>query len=219
MNKIKLIDSLISISDMNLKTVVKVGNISNLSDARYCAGYGVNLLGFNLDPSQPDSISIETAKEIMGWVAVDNVVLECATLSSSEILGIIKQFDKPIVQTDDLSITQSLANESIEVIFRFFANSLSELKDMLESINSYQVKYLLIECESPAFFKEIDACIESSNAEIPILKGFGLTEEIAISTAEEKNYAGISLKGSIEEKAGYKDYDELAEILEALEDD
>ena len=29
---------------MPLKTFVKVGNITNLSDARYCAGMGVDML-------------------------------------------------------------------------------------------------------------------------------------------------------------------------------
>jgi phosphoribosylanthranilate isomerase len=31
---------------MPLKTFVKVGCITNLSDARYCAGMGVDMLGF-----------------------------------------------------------------------------------------------------------------------------------------------------------------------------
>ena len=33
---------------MPLKTIVKVGSITNLSDARYCAGMGVEMLGFNV---------------------------------------------------------------------------------------------------------------------------------------------------------------------------
>ncbi len=34
---------------MALKTIVKVGNITNLSDARYCAVMGVDMLGFCLN--------------------------------------------------------------------------------------------------------------------------------------------------------------------------
>ena len=41
-----------------LKTLIKVSNINNLSDARYCAGMGVEMLGFSMD-----ELSIEKFKE------------------------------------------------------------------------------------------------------------------------------------------------------------
>lgn len=34
---------------MALKTFVKISGVNNLSDARYCAGMGVNQLGFNIE--------------------------------------------------------------------------------------------------------------------------------------------------------------------------
>ncbi|MFM1835376.1 MAG: hypothetical protein RJA04_63, partial [Bacteroidota bacterium] len=47
-----------------LKTLVKVSAITNLSDARYCAGMGVDLLGFPLG-----KISIDQFTEIRNWLA------------------------------------------------------------------------------------------------------------------------------------------------------
>jgi phosphoribosylanthranilate isomerase len=53
---------------MALKTKVKAGNITNLSDARYCAGMGVDWLGFPADVVNPD-----TFKEITNWVTSLNM--------------------------------------------------------------------------------------------------------------------------------------------------
>ena len=52
-----------------LKTFVIVGEISNLSDARYCAGMGVDVLGFNINPVEETCVAPETLNEISGWVA------------------------------------------------------------------------------------------------------------------------------------------------------
>ena len=54
---------------MALKTFVKISAINNLSDARYCAGMGVDMLGFALEPTNPDSISPEKYTEIIGWLS------------------------------------------------------------------------------------------------------------------------------------------------------
>ena len=56
---------------MSLKTKVKAGNITNLSDARYCAGMGVDWLSFPADVVDPT-----TYKEITSWVTGPQFVLE-----------------------------------------------------------------------------------------------------------------------------------------------
>ena len=53
---------------MSLKTLVKVGGVTNLSDARYCAGMGVAILGFCPEPSRPDYVDLDKFKEITNWI-------------------------------------------------------------------------------------------------------------------------------------------------------
>ena len=60
--------------------------------------------------------------------------------------------------------------------------------------------------------------MELSN-EYPVILGFGINEQNAHSIAKELGLAGISLAGSSEIRPGFKDYDELADILEVLEVD
>ena len=47
-----------------LKTKVKVSKVTNLSEARYCAGMGVDFLSFPVSSVDP-----KTYQEITGWVA------------------------------------------------------------------------------------------------------------------------------------------------------
>ena len=180
---------------MNLKTLVKVGNISNLSDARYCAGMGVQLLGFNLDPSDPEHISLDTAREIMGWVSVDDFVFECGTMSVDEILKTKKETGVSFFQIDDPINVSKLKNADCKVI----------LKDA-EATDAHP-DYILIEDQ------------HELNSTVPILRGFDVSTDELPQILDSENYSGIALKGSIEEKPGFKDYDELADILEFLENE
>jgi phosphoribosylanthranilate isomerase len=63
---------------MSLKTKVKAGNITNLSDARYCAGMGVDWLSFPAEKVNPVKF-----KEITDWVTGPQFVLEAEALENS----------------------------------------------------------------------------------------------------------------------------------------
>jgi len=204
---------------MNLKTFVKVGSISNLSDARYCAGYGVNMLGFNLDPAQTDAISAETAGEIMGWVAVDHFVLECGNLDSTLIGKLIGNFEGAVVQVDQLSVAKDLLQKGYPVIYRMVIKDQADFYLLQKIVSSLpkELKYLLVETEIPSFFDELQNLFEGHICPVPVLKGFGNHTESIAQMIDEGIFFGIALKGSAEEKPGFKDYDELADILEVLE--
>ena len=73
---------------MSLKTFVKVGNITNLTDARYCAGMGVNQLGFNVeDPN----FTVEKFKEITGWLEGIEYVAEFDKLAADKVITAVEQ--------------------------------------------------------------------------------------------------------------------------------
>src|SRR5690606_35497353 len=54
---------------MALKSFVKISEVNNLSDARYCAGMTVDLMGFDLCKESEYFISPETFMELTGWVS------------------------------------------------------------------------------------------------------------------------------------------------------
>lgn len=56
---------------MPLKTLVKVGKITNLSDARYCAGMNVDMLGFVTVESRENYLPVKDYQDIRGWVSAE----------------------------------------------------------------------------------------------------------------------------------------------------
>jgi phosphoribosylanthranilate isomerase len=67
---------------MSLKTKVKAGNITNLHEARYCAGMGVDWLGF-----RADTVDATTFKDITNWVSGPQFVLELSEATSLESIA------------------------------------------------------------------------------------------------------------------------------------
>src|SRR5688500_2450084 len=61
---------------MPLKTIVKVSHISNLSDARYCAGMGVDMLGFRVIPGIDHYLAPELYQDIRGWISGPKIIAE-----------------------------------------------------------------------------------------------------------------------------------------------
>lgn len=200
---------------MKLRSFVKVGNISNLSDARYCAGFGVNLLGFNVDPNQEDAISWENAQEIIGWVSVEGIVLECGTMSVESILVLKELSNANYYQVDRAEIIDELISNGISIIYRIVIQDFSQIDTLSSSLQSLndEIKFVVIECDHSEWTEDLKQVLSRLSISSSILNGFDVNSQSILNTS----YDGIALKGSQEEKPGFKDYDELGDILEELE--
>ena len=75
---------------MSLKYFVKVGNVNNLSDARYCSAMGVNQVGFKLSDFGNNDSTIDNIKEIIGWINGVDTVAEFDNNDVEFINSIIK---------------------------------------------------------------------------------------------------------------------------------
>src|SRR5215218_4914417 len=64
------------------KPITYVRRVTNLSDARYCAGMGADMLGYVIDPGHVDYISPKLYQEMSGWVSGPRRVIEILTLAS-----------------------------------------------------------------------------------------------------------------------------------------
>lgn len=182
---------------MPLKTFVKVGCITNLSDARYCAGMGVDMLGFRAVESQENYIKPAQFQEIRGWIAGPLVVAEVYGLKNSNDLPAILENFKPDyleMGLEELSLFSSLPLPLILATNR---------DDILTSL-SVQPAYLL---GQKSFKTSVPLLVEAQRKEDvkPLLENIQVT--------------GIALKGGAELKPGLKDYEVLNEILELLEEE
>ena len=77
---------------MALSTIVKMSSINNLSDARYCAGMGVDLMGFCIDPTKSDFLTPLQFKEINGWISGVKAVAEIETIPVAEAKDKLKDY-------------------------------------------------------------------------------------------------------------------------------
>jgi phosphoribosylanthranilate isomerase len=195
-----------------LKTLIKVSNINNLSDARYCAGMGVEMLGFSMD-----ELSFEKFKEMCGWLAGVKVVGET---DSQDILKIIELNE--IYQPDYLEVSNFQNIAEIQKIGKplilkvDFATA--NLPALFQTTKAY-VEYFLIENSDD--FGIIDESVLSQldtwSFQYPLILGFGVKESNANDLLEQTQLSGFALRGNEEIRPGFGDSEELMNILEILE--
>ena len=198
-----------------LKTLVKVSNVTNLSDARYCAGMGVEMIGFVMDKDSVDFISPEKMKEIKSWVAGVLTVGETQSADYEEVKEFINAYEIDILQISDASLLPQIADLGKPIILKLdFAGTYFE--EYLARYSQFVEFFLADGGELSDFAKD---SLKKYSFNYPIVLDFGITTENVNQLLEELNLHGIALKGSNEIRPGSKDYDELRDILEILEID
>lgn len=206
---------------MALETFVKVSKVNNLSDARYCAGMGVDVIGFNLVPGTPNFVEPEKYKEITEWLAGVDFAGEFEGLSASEILEQLNKYNIQYLQLSDPSLISTLALQPVPVIFKI---DLEKTKDIaaisvLLEQHKEQVEYFLFESELENFDAQLQKELIQLAESFPVILGYGVTAQNVSELIHNSPIKGIGLLGEEEIRAGYKDFDKLAEILELIEVD
>jgi phosphoribosylanthranilate isomerase len=200
---------------MALQTLVKVGNITNLSDARYCAGMGVELVGFVMDKFSDDYMPAEKLKEIQSWLAGVQIVGETQSSDYDEIATLLQTYEIDLLQISDPALLPNITALGKPIILKLESDS-AYIENYLKLYNSF-VTYFLIEGQELTDFFLYH--LKEYAFDNPVILGFGITADNVQQVLKETPIKGIALKGSHEIRPGYKDYDELSEILEQLEVD
>lgn len=197
---------------MALKTFVKVSGINNLSDARYCAGMGVNQLGFNIEPNHPNYTDPDSFKELSDWVSGVEFVGELESLEVQDsIEKLISFYNIDAIQVAQIALIPEALSCNKPVIF--YTTELQEAEKAAE-LYAEKLEYILLEDE-----KASEADLKTLNSQVAVVAGANLSVETLDELISEVKPKGIGLKGGDEIRPGYKDFDELADILEALDAD
>jgi len=208
------------LSIMALSNFVYISNVNNLSDARYAAGMGVNLLGFRLDPKDEASLNPAQFSEISEWISGVKIVGEFGDSNPQEIKASLDQFAVDYLLVSDESQIHDFSMIGIPLIFRLEITN--ENKQDLESTMNFcvgTVEYFLLESKHENVNEADVNLITELATKYPIIMGYGVDTGNAKTIVGDLHLKGISLKGSPELRPGYKDFDEMADILEALEID
>ncbi len=200
---------------MALKNFVKISSISNLSDARYCAGMLVNILGFNIDNTTKNYVSVADFSEITNWVTGVPFAGEFSTCTIEDIKIAITKYTIDFIQIDQINLLEEVKKLGKSIIFRLNINKESELRQLKEKLFFLKkyAKIIIIKSENFALHTQLDNHIKDTDDNYKILKGYG------IETIQKNNqFSGLELEATEEERPGYKDYGQIMDVLELIEE-
>lgn len=205
---------------MALKTLVKVSEVNNLSDARYCAGMGVDMVGFNLNEGSDNYINPENFLAITGWLEGVKFVAEFENTLPDNLTTYLSDYSVQFIQVNKPELVNELLQSNLEIpiILKLTAkNELSVYRSVFQELGE-TVSHFLIESEKEEVISETSFNeLKHTAAQNNILVGYGIFPNNLEQILEGIKPIGIALKGGNEIRPGYKDFDELADILEELE--
>ena len=189
---------------MSLKTKVKAGNITNLSDARYCAGMGVDWLGFPAKEVTPVIF-----KEITDWVTGPQFVLE---VDSLEIMVEVSTYATSTIQISILQLSWINSIPGKDWIVTLRLSDWNKFKDELIAYKE-KIAHLIVSLDDP---QNLQTLLSSIHLHFQILVEFNGTE-YSLHEILALPIDGINISGSNEMKPGLKDFEALSSVLEELE--
>jgi phosphoribosylanthranilate isomerase len=184
-----------------LKTKVIASSISNLTDARYFAAWGVEAMGFDLR-----AVSAAQVHAFKDWISGPKVIGEFSSSEGQEVIeNAAKALGLDLIQLDVFAPKE----------WDFATDVIREV--IIENTTPEKGTYIL-KSENPRFELE---------SHLPLLKKFCTIADCYLDLnlkvdhyeiiLSEVKPAGIVLRGGAEEKVGFKSFDELDEIMEFLE--
>jgi phosphoribosylanthranilate isomerase len=193
-----------------LKTLVKVSSITNLSDARYCAGMGVDLLGFPLE-----NISLEQFTEIRNWLAGVEIVGEFSTHDADLIKSKVAEYKPDVLEIDTKVNLVAIQDIAVSKILR--VNIDTDNLPAVFAASAPYVSHFLLVGESPESLVGMEGSVEIWSAQYPIILGLEIPEADLDEWIDQSSIKGIGLKSGEEDRPGFRDFSDLMNILEKLE--
>lgn len=203
---------------MGLTIPVILNSVNNLSDARYAAGMGVDMMGFEAETGGERYVSPELFKAITSWLSGIQTVVEVTVLTPELLLTIQEHYQPDLIQFEKI---EGIDLESVSYSFiQKFTFEKGKEKESLEAIedqltNNYS--YILFELSDWSDWRLHTDFLSELNERNTILWALPIEKE-DVELIEELELKGISLKGGDEQRPGWKDLDQLIDILEALEE-
>jgi phosphoribosylanthranilate isomerase len=196
-----------------LRTTVLIRRVTNLSDARYCAGMGVEMLAFPL--TGPEALTPEAVRELSGWVSGIQLVgeIDAETHTSEEINALAEAcaLDYVLLTGNPTELQSAELNRPI----------IREITlDHLESLPMFgEVSYAILTGLTEEAFKDEHLSTRLIEAPVPVLLKVPNPTAAAVLAALEwlPTLAGLALDGGPEIRPGVRDFGPMGEALEALE--
>ncbi|MFK7948977.1 MAG: hypothetical protein AB8G11_15400 [Saprospiraceae bacterium] len=210
-----------------LKTKVKASQVTNLTDGRYFAAWEVEWIGFNFELGTSTTVDIQKMKEIRDWLEGPKFVGEFGLTNAETIRETATFLELDFVQINhftEVEIAKNIAdipiikehliladadNSEIETVFKTF---LPYVKHFLLDFTKSDIPWSAIKAGTFIDF----ALLQKICQEYSVILSVDLTTDNLTEVMETLNPYGLNLTGGEEEKVGFKSFDDIDEIIEAL---
>ena len=202
---------------MALKTKVKINRITNLTDARYCSGMYVDILGFCLEKGSPHFVSPTQFQEITGWISGIDYAAEFAEEDAYTIERTLAEYPGITwIESGDLETLVQLNSLGKKLIYRVKIEELDTLLPKTDLLREHEITLHLTSINKSLTIDN-EFIINKLSSQLNLFLGAGITPEKANSLCELPGLFGFALDSGDEIKPGLRDFDQLAAILENLE--
>lgn len=202
---------------------VKICGITNLADARYCAGAGAEYLGFIQSTTSPRYVDPDTARQIIEWVAgVKTVgVFVNADVDLVNSVASSANFDLVQLHGDESPDYCSLINRPVVKAIRVRNDEHPEqvgerLKPYLPHVSAFLFD-TYVENVIGGTGKTFPWSIVSDiRPEIPVFLAGGLNPGNVVEAIHTVRPFGIDISSGVESAPGQKDFEAVDRLFKAL---
>ena len=194
-----------------LKTKVILSGVTNLSDARYASGMGVDFIGFSINPANSRYVTVAQVKTISDWLSGVSLIGELGSSITADVLD----YKSTFIQITNESLVHDL-DEPILALNINSANS-NDVSISLQS-NAADVSFFIVNVESDEL-NLLQPQLHDLCNKYNVYISTNFDNQTLAHVLGEINPTGIVLYGSEEVKPGLSSYDGIADILEQLEED
>lgn len=210
-----------------LKTKVKAGSVTNLTDARYFAAWETEWLGFNLDAGSDGYIQPQIAQAIKEWVDGVKIIGEFNLQSFEEIQSATDLLELDGVQLGMLTpidTLQSLHGNEVPILLEVVVEEAGKLDDAAACFGElapYVEAFILNFDKNGIGWESLRGAPMEQLQELcrhyPVILSLDFHADALAEALDILQPYGISVRGGEEEKVGFKSFDELDELFEILE--
>ena len=213
-----------------LATKVLASGITHLTDARYFAAWEVDYLAFPIGEGVAESISWDYLNALREWVEGPAIVAEIGQIedgvAAAELLRQQKIDIALVSSSAPAAAPEKLQEAGIKVIVHIPVSGHQSSDDITEAIAEHpQAALILLDFEQggitwndlvaghPFGLTDLDQMLRNR----PCLLQIGLDGTNPQELKDAHPLAGFAVRGSSEEKVGYKNFDDLDDLFEGLE--
>ncbi|PPK87294.1 phosphoribosylanthranilate isomerase [Neolewinella xylanilytica] len=203
-----------------LQTHLLAFGITHLTDARYFAAWNADYLSFSIGP---DGLSVEEFMAIREWVEGPTCVVEWRRGAGEPLTAeAVKAYGITHLLLDHDAPLPDLDGESLTLIRRIPVAGYQSAEDIGELLHATTGPVVLDFAAGGIAYEDLAEGSPFTIGELQRILGdrpayLHIDLEAEDADAAAAVFHGLALRGSSEEKVGYKSFDDLDDLLEALE--